>query len=187
MFTLTHTQMHTCTQTQHISNVRVCVCVCMHVGICVHIHACICVCMHVCVCACVRACVCVCALWLHLWWCVRWLLQDLRGVSRLKGQSTPTYCPVLTHSGHLMFGIGDMDLHSLVSPDMVSTLCYTAPPHTRLHYTTPHFTSLHRICCPVLMHSSHILSGISDVDLHSFVSPEMLSMLYYTTVCYTTL
>ncbi|XP_070209604.1 uncharacterized protein [Littorina saxatilis] len=46
--------------------------------------------------------------------------MDLRGVTRVAGQSTPTYCPVLTSDGHVMFGIGDMDLLSVVSPDMIS-------------------------------------------------------------------
>ncbi|XP_076437784.1 LOW QUALITY PROTEIN: uncharacterized protein LOC143276974 [Babylonia areolata] len=46
--------------------------------------------------------------------------MDLRGVKQVEGATTPTYCPVLTDSGHVMFGVGDMDLHSFVSPDLVS-------------------------------------------------------------------
>nr|KAG5686679.1 hypothetical protein BaRGS_025998 [Batillaria attramentaria] len=53
-------------------------------------------------------------------------VKDMSGVKKLPGYSTPTYCPVLTHSGHLMFGIGDMDVHSVVSPEMdkAATLKY---------------------------------------------------------------
>ncbi|PVD31867.1 hypothetical protein C0Q70_07291 [Pomacea canaliculata] len=45
--------------------------------------------------------------------------MDMSGVIQLKGYSTPTYCPVLTQSGQLLFGIGDMEIHSQFTPDML--------------------------------------------------------------------
>ena len=103
--------------------------------VCECLYACVFECVYVCitisVCVCVRACDCIAD---DVYDDGPW--QDLRGVSQLTGQSTPTYCPVLTHSGHLMFGIGDMDLHSLVSPDMVSTLHHVSLHGIILHDMT---------------------------------------------------
>ena len=47
------------------------------------------------------------------------LLQDLSGVLRLAGERTATYCAILDNSGELMYGIGDMDIHALISSQYV--------------------------------------------------------------------
>ncbi|XP_069105872.1 uncharacterized protein [Argopecten irradians] len=46
--------------------------------------------------------------------------MDLNGVAVRPDQATATYCAVLKSTGELIFGIGDMDIHKTVTPDMVS-------------------------------------------------------------------
>ncbi|XP_028307213.1 pseudouridine-metabolizing bifunctional protein C1861.05 [Gouania willdenowi] len=46
--------------------------------------------------------------------------MDTRGVARLDGRSTATYCAVISESGELSLGLGDMDVHQCISPQWVS-------------------------------------------------------------------
>ncbi|XP_063164288.1 uncharacterized protein LOC134500797 isoform X3 [Candoia aspera] len=46
--------------------------------------------------------------------------MDMRGVLRLKGHNTATYCAVITGSGELTFGLGDMDIHQQITEQYVS-------------------------------------------------------------------
>ncbi|XP_068220687.1 uncharacterized protein [Palaemon carinicauda] len=46
-------------------------------------------------------------------------LMDCRGLARLKGASTATYCAVLDAEGEALFGIGDMSIHDRVTPEHV--------------------------------------------------------------------
>ena len=50
----------------------------------------------------------------------RLFLQDLSGVAVLDDVSTATYFAILSDSGELMFGVGDMDIHSRITPEYVS-------------------------------------------------------------------
>ncbi|XP_033019145.1 pseudouridine-metabolizing bifunctional protein C1861.05-like isoform X1 [Lacerta agilis] len=53
--------------------------------------------------------------------------MDMRGVLRLEGHNTATYCSVFTGSGELSLGLGDMDIHQQITEQYVSkfkeTLC----------------------------------------------------------------
>lgn len=40
----------------------------------------------------------------------------------MEGHRTATYCAVLQKGGQLLFGIGDMDIHSQITPEYVSTM-----------------------------------------------------------------
>uniref|UniRef100_A0AAQ5XNN0 Carbohydrate kinase PfkB domain-containing protein n=1 Tax=Amphiprion ocellaris TaxID=80972 RepID=A0AAQ5XNN0_AMPOC len=42
------------------------------------------------------------------------------GVARIEGQSTATYCAVITESGELSLGLGDMDIHQQITEQYVS-------------------------------------------------------------------
>ena len=46
-------------------------------------------------------------------------IQDLSCVKKLSGQSTATYCAVLGLCGQLKLGVGDMDIHQQITPQMV--------------------------------------------------------------------
>ncbi|XP_061629815.1 uncharacterized protein zgc:136858 isoform X2 [Phyllopteryx taeniolatus] len=46
--------------------------------------------------------------------------MDTSGVTRLEGQSTATYCAVITENGELSLGLGDMDIHQLITEQYVS-------------------------------------------------------------------
>lgn len=46
--------------------------------------------------------------------------MDTSGVIRLKDQSTATYCAVITESGDLSLGLGDMDIHQKITEQYVS-------------------------------------------------------------------
>ncbi|KAL3892222.1 hypothetical protein ACJMK2_004452 [Sinanodonta woodiana] len=46
--------------------------------------------------------------------------MDLTGVIQVDDISTATYCAVMRESGDLLFGIGDMDIHSLITPKYLS-------------------------------------------------------------------
>ncbi|XP_040201666.1 pseudouridine-metabolizing bifunctional protein C1861.05-like isoform X1 [Rana temporaria] len=46
--------------------------------------------------------------------------MDMRGVARLKGQSTATYCAVINGSGELSLGVGDMEIHQQITEKHVS-------------------------------------------------------------------
>ncbi|KAM9816166.1 uncharacterized protein zgc:136858 [Syngnathus typhle] len=46
--------------------------------------------------------------------------MDTSGVMRLEGQSTATYCAVITENGELSLGLGDMDVHQQITEQYVS-------------------------------------------------------------------
>ncbi|KAK3596357.1 hypothetical protein CHS0354_037075 [Potamilus streckersoni] len=46
--------------------------------------------------------------------------MDLSGVVQIDDISTATYCAIMRESGELMFGIGDMDIHSHITPKYLS-------------------------------------------------------------------
>ncbi|XP_053321261.1 uncharacterized protein LOC128492651 [Spea bombifrons] len=46
--------------------------------------------------------------------------MDMRGVAQLKGHNTATYCAVITDSGELSLGLGDMDIHQRITETYVS-------------------------------------------------------------------
>ncbi|XP_008292944.1 pseudouridine-metabolizing bifunctional protein C1861.05 isoform X2 [Stegastes partitus] len=46
--------------------------------------------------------------------------MNTSGVARLEGQSTATYCAVITESGELSLGLGDMDIHQQITEQYVS-------------------------------------------------------------------
>ncbi|XP_024137580.1 pseudouridine-metabolizing bifunctional protein C1861.05 [Oryzias melastigma] len=46
--------------------------------------------------------------------------MNTSGVARLKGHNTATYCVVISESGELSFGLGDMDIHRQITEDYVS-------------------------------------------------------------------
>ncbi|XP_077423258.1 uncharacterized protein LOC144053087 isoform X2 [Vanacampus margaritifer] len=46
--------------------------------------------------------------------------MDVSGVTRLEGQSTATYCAVITENGELALGLGDMDIHQQITEQYVS-------------------------------------------------------------------
>uniref|UniRef100_A0A8D3DUC4 Zgc:136858 n=1 Tax=Scophthalmus maximus TaxID=52904 RepID=A0A8D3DUC4_SCOMX len=46
--------------------------------------------------------------------------MNTSGVSRLEEQSTATYCAVITESGELSLGLGDMDIHQQITEQYVS-------------------------------------------------------------------
>ncbi|XP_028285710.1 pseudouridine-metabolizing bifunctional protein C1861.05 isoform X2 [Parambassis ranga] len=46
--------------------------------------------------------------------------MDTSGVARLQQQSTATYCAVITDSGELSLGLGDMDIHQQITEQYVS-------------------------------------------------------------------
>lgn len=47
--------------------------------------------------------------------------KDTSGVARLQQQSTATYCAVITESGELSLGLGDMDIHQQITEQYVSS------------------------------------------------------------------
>ena len=47
-------------------------------------------------------------------------LPDSRYVRELSGVSTAKYCVLLNEQGELMYGVGDMDIHQLITPLMMS-------------------------------------------------------------------
>ena len=49
------------------------------------------------------------------------IFQDMSGVAVLDDISTATYVALLNHSGSLLFGIGDMEIHNRITPEYVST------------------------------------------------------------------
>ncbi|XP_077325404.1 uncharacterized protein LOC143960560 isoform X2 [Lithobates pipiens] len=51
--------------------------------------------------------------------------MDMRGVARLKGQSTATYCAVINGSGELSLGVGDMEIHQQITEKHVSQFADT--------------------------------------------------------------
>ncbi|KAM5173029.1 uncharacterized protein ACMZJ9_005712 [Mantella aurantiaca] len=46
--------------------------------------------------------------------------MDMCGVTQLKGHSTATYCAVITGSGELSLGVGDMEIHQQITEKHVS-------------------------------------------------------------------
>ncbi|XP_063785022.1 uncharacterized protein LOC134933611 isoform X4 [Pseudophryne corroboree] len=46
--------------------------------------------------------------------------MDMRGVARLKSHNTATYCAVITGSGELSLGLGDMEIHNQITESHVS-------------------------------------------------------------------
>lgn len=50
--------------------------------------------------------------------------QDTHAVARLQGQRTATYCAVITESGELSLGLGDMDIHQEIKEQYVSATKY---------------------------------------------------------------
>uniref|UniRef100_A0A3P9J3P0 Zgc:136858 n=1 Tax=Oryzias latipes TaxID=8090 RepID=A0A3P9J3P0_ORYLA len=46
--------------------------------------------------------------------------MNTSGVARLKGHNTATYCVVISESGELSFGLGDMDIHQQITENYVS-------------------------------------------------------------------
>ena len=46
--------------------------------------------------------------------------KDTSGVARLEERSTATYCAVITESGELSLGLGDMDIHQQITEQYVS-------------------------------------------------------------------
>lgn len=46
--------------------------------------------------------------------------MNMRGVARLKQQSTATYCSVMAESGEMILGLGDMDIHQQITEEYVS-------------------------------------------------------------------
>ncbi|XP_013887823.1 pseudouridine-metabolizing bifunctional protein C1861.05 [Austrofundulus limnaeus] len=46
--------------------------------------------------------------------------MNMSGVTRLEKQSTATYCAVITESGELTLGLGDMDIHTQITESYVS-------------------------------------------------------------------
>ncbi|XP_067665565.1 uncharacterized protein [Haliotis asinina] len=46
--------------------------------------------------------------------------MDLSGVEELDGRSTAVYCGVLQQCGEMMFGVGDMEIMSHITPSLVS-------------------------------------------------------------------
>lgn len=49
------------------------------------------------------------------------LRQNMSGVARLQQQSTATYCSIIAESGEMILGLGDMDIHQLITEGYVST------------------------------------------------------------------
>ncbi|KAL5014929.1 hypothetical protein ScPMuIL_009199 [Solemya velum] len=48
------------------------------------------------------------------------LFQDLSGVAVIEGQRTATYCAILNDIRQVLFGIGDMDIHTCITPQYIS-------------------------------------------------------------------
>lgn len=48
--------------------------------------------------------------------------KNTSGVARLKEHSTATYCAVITESGELSLGLGDMDIHQQITEHYVSDI-----------------------------------------------------------------
>ena len=46
-------------------------------------------------------------------------VQDMSGVHTSKRHATATYCCILNRSGECMHGVGNFDIHSQVSPELV--------------------------------------------------------------------
>uniref|UniRef100_A0A6I8SNK2 Carbohydrate kinase PfkB domain-containing protein n=1 Tax=Xenopus tropicalis TaxID=8364 RepID=A0A6I8SNK2_XENTR len=46
--------------------------------------------------------------------------MDMGGVARLKGHNTATYCAVISGTGELSLGLGDMDIHQQITENYVS-------------------------------------------------------------------
>ncbi|XP_072256317.1 uncharacterized protein [Pyxicephalus adspersus] len=46
--------------------------------------------------------------------------MDMQGVAHLKGHNTATYCAVITGSGELSLGVGDMEIHQQITEKHVS-------------------------------------------------------------------
>ncbi|XP_074395212.1 uncharacterized protein LOC102073347 isoform X3 [Zonotrichia albicollis] len=46
--------------------------------------------------------------------------MDMSGVLRLEGESTATYCAVISSAGELSLGLGDMDIHQQITEQYVS-------------------------------------------------------------------
>ncbi|KAK3535667.1 hypothetical protein QTP70_019733 [Hemibagrus guttatus] len=49
-----------------------------------------------------------------------YIQQDTHAIARLQGQRTATYCAVITESGELSLGLGDMDIHQEIKEQYVS-------------------------------------------------------------------
>lgn len=50
--------------------------------------------------------------------------QDTSAVARLQDQRTATYCAVITESGELSLGLGDMDIHQQIQEQYVRILMF---------------------------------------------------------------
>lgn len=47
--------------------------------------------------------------------------KNTSAVARLEEQSTATYCAVITESGELSLGLGDMEIHQQITEQYVSS------------------------------------------------------------------
>ncbi|XP_013384651.1 pseudouridine-metabolizing bifunctional protein C1861.05-like [Lingula anatina] len=46
--------------------------------------------------------------------------MDCSGIAQHETYSTATYCAILRHSGELMYGVGDMEIHSTITPEYIA-------------------------------------------------------------------
>ena len=87
-------------------------------------------------------------------------LQDLSGVAVLDDVSTATYFAILRDTGELMFGVGDMDIHSRITPEYVSCCIF----HVFFELRAPgHKTCFH--CCILSLSKASFWS--QDVNIYS--------------------
>lgn len=71
-------------------------------------------------------------------------------MARLEGQSTATYCAVITESGELSLGLGDMDIHQQITEHYVS--CSDKGTHFWLGYVFIPYSKPDKLSYPNYLH-----------------------------------
>nr|XP_034983974.1 pseudouridine-metabolizing bifunctional protein C1861.05-like isoform X2 [Zootoca vivipara] len=91
--------------------------------------------------------------------------MDMRGVLRLEGHNTATYCSVFTGSGELSLGLGDMEIHQQITEQYVSkfkeTLC--SAPLVCIDGNVP-LSTIQYVCQIAREHNLAVCYEPTDVD-----------------------
>ncbi|XP_060632823.2 uncharacterized protein [Anolis sagrei] len=107
--------------------------------------------------------------------------MDMRGVLQLEGHNTATYCAVITGSGELTLGLGDMDIHQQITEQYVSkfkeNLCLS--PLICIDGNVP-ISTIQYICEIAKKHNLAVCYEPTDVDKASkpFVSDSWRALTY---------
>lgn len=100
--------------------------------------------------------------------------MDLSAVASLDNFNTATYCAVLRNGGELLFGIGDMDVHNQITPELVSKFesSLMSAPLVVLDGNIP-VDSIEYVC--EICHRNKVPVWFEPTDVHKATKPFMTS------------